>query len=77
MACEYPGDQKQEQARRKLTALLDAGITDFYDLTEAHELLPYEPLLSEMGASRGVKVHYQWFPIRDVNIPNRSYSLFP
>jgi protein-tyrosine phosphatase len=69
LGCEYPGDLKLEAARDKLTALLNAGITDFFDLTEAHELKPYEKLLHQLATERGIKVHYQRFPIRDVDIP--------
>ncbi|RZK27434.1 MAG: hypothetical protein EOO61_23475, partial [Hymenobacter sp.] len=31
LACEYPGDLKLDAARDKLTTLLNAGITDFFD----------------------------------------------
>jgi ADP-ribosyl-[dinitrogen reductase] hydrolase len=74
LGCEYPGDKTAALARAKLTALLDAGITDFFDLTEAHEFIPYEPLLQELADQRGVVVRgvvvrYQRYPIRDVNVP--------
>ena len=69
LACEYPGDRNPSQARSKLVALLEAGITDFYDLTEAGELLPYEPLLQQVAAARGVAVHYLRFPIVDASVP--------
>lgn len=69
LGCEYPGDRTAAQARAKLTALLDAGITDFFDLTEAHELTPYEPLLQELADQKGITVHYHRYPIQDVNVP--------
>ncbi|SFQ49454.1 ADP-ribosylglycohydrolase family protein [Hymenobacter arizonensis] len=69
LGCEYPGDLNQEKARVKLTALLQAGITDFVDLTEAHELAPYEDLLQTVAAEQGVQVRYRRFPIKDVSVP--------
>lgn len=69
LGCEYPGDLNPEAARVKLTALLAAGITDFFDLTEAHELNAYEPLLQQLAAERRAKVFYHRFPIRDVQVP--------
>ena len=38
MAGEYPGDWTERSARRKLRALLDAGVRTFVDLTEQGEL---------------------------------------
>ncbi|RZK33204.1 MAG: hypothetical protein EOO61_15710 [Hymenobacter sp.] len=69
LGCEYPGDLKLEAARDKLSALLNAGITDFFDLTESHELKPYEKLLYQLAAERNIRVHYQRFSIRDIDIP--------
>ena len=69
LGCEYPGDKVVVLARAKLTALLDAGITDFFDLTEAHELISYEPWLQELADQRGVVVRYQRCPIQDVDVP--------
>ncbi len=70
LACEYPGDLNKEKAQAKLTALLLAGVTDFIDLTEMHELNPYEPLLNSLAAERGITVSYQRFPIEDLNVPD-------
>ena len=70
LGCEYPGDLDPEKARFKLTSLLQAGITDFYDLTEVHELAPYEDLLQTLAVEHGVKVFYYRFPIRDVSVPD-------
>ena len=69
LGCEYPGDLDPHKARTKLTALLQAGITDFFDLTEAHELAPYESQLQALAAEQGVQVRYQRFPIKDVSVP--------
>ncbi len=48
LAGEYPGAQAEAEARMKLRAFLDAGVTCFLDLTEEDEgLRPYSPLLRE------------------------------
>jgi protein-tyrosine phosphatase len=72
LACEYPGAPTPAEAIPKLDALLAAGIRDFYDLTEARELVPYEALLRERAAHAGLDpgaVHYQRFPVRDLDLP--------
>ncbi|KAG9032249.1 hypothetical protein FRB95_001645 [Tulasnella sp. JGI-2019a] len=53
LASEYPGDYRKEVAAMKLTALLDVGVRDFYDLTEAWELLPYSQILQGIATERG------------------------
>ena len=66
-AGEYPGDRDDSAARHKLTALLDAGVTTFIDLTTtADGLAPYEPLLQSIAADRPAVRHR--FPIPDVSI---------
>ena len=69
LGCEYPGARTAALAHAKLKALLDAGITDFFDLTEALELTPYEPWLQELANQKGIVVRYQRYPIRDVDVP--------
>ena len=69
IAGEYPGDRDSAPARQKLGALLDAGVTTFVDLTKSHELKPYDTLLAEEAAARGVEVRHVRLPIRDVSVP--------
>ena len=69
IAGEYPGDRGDEAARAKLGALLDAGVTCFMDLTEAHELEPYDAILAEESAVRGVRARHVRLPITDVSVP--------
>lgn len=66
LAGEYPGAKRPEKARRKIRALLDAGVTSFVDLTEAGEITwggdpmaPYEHLLP---------VEYRRWPIPDTGV---------
>jgi protein-tyrosine phosphatase len=72
LACEYPGDRTDAAATRKIDALLAAGIRDFYDLTEAKELRPYEALLHQRSAHFGLEpgaVRYRRFSLRDMDVP--------
>jgi protein-tyrosine phosphatase len=72
IAGEYPGDRDEIQARAKLGALLDAGVTTFIDLTEPHELTPYDMLVAKMAEARGEVVTCRRLPIRDVSVPKSS-----
>lgn len=71
LACEYPGAPTPAEAIPKIDALLAAGIRDFFDLTEAGELVPYEALLRARAAHAGIAaaVHYQRFAVRDLGLP--------
>jgi atypical dual specificity phosphatase len=70
LAGEYPGAYNEKEARRKIEAILKAGILSFIDLTEAVDpLKPYEPILQELAASMGLEVSYRRMPIRDMSIP--------
>ena len=64
LAGEYPGAADAAGARKKIAAFLRAGITTFVDLTEAHELDPYEGLLPADG------VEYRRMSIRDAGVPH-------
>ena len=63
LAGEYPGARDLAQARVKVAAFLNASITTFIDLTEPHELAPYESLLPR------VDIEYHRFSIRDLGVP--------
>jgi ADP-ribosylglycohydrolase len=69
LAGEYPGDKGDGVARGKLAILLDAGIRTFIDLTETHELEPYETMLMGMANERQTDVAYHRISIPDVSIP--------
>ncbi len=57
------------ETRRKLDALLDAGIRSFFDLTEEGELLPYDDMLRELASDRRIAVAYERVPIPDLGVP--------
>jgi hypothetical protein len=70
LAGEYPGAPDKNKARRKIEAILAAGIRSFIDLTETVDpLKPYEPILQELAASMRLEVSYSRMPIHDMSIP--------
>jgi ADP-ribosylglycohydrolase len=72
LAGPYPGSKDRNEARAKLTAFLDAGVTVFVDLTEEGEgppLRPYSKLLAELSNERGGHTSYVRLPVRDVDVP--------
>jgi protein-tyrosine phosphatase len=73
LAGEYPGAQDARATSARLELFLDAGISSFIDLTSAGELVPYEPLLREMAAERGVDVHYKRLSIDDLSVPTPEH----
>ena len=70
LAGEYPGSRDPETTRRRMDAFLEAGVTAFIDLTEPHELVPYESILKEQAKIYGVNASYHRFPIRDYSVPS-------
>jgi protein-tyrosine phosphatase len=68
LAGEYPGGLEDDVARRKIGALLDAGVRTFVDLTESGELVSYEPALAVEAEARGVSVRYHRHAIRDLDV---------
>jgi hypothetical protein len=70
LAGEYPGHFTENLARLKLSAFLEAGITDFIDLTHPHELMPYEPILKELAPLYELDVKYMRISIQDRGVPN-------
>lgn len=70
LAGEYPGSYNPEEMRRRMDAFLDCGIRTFIDLTQPHELLPYETILKEEARIYDYLAVYQCFAIRDHSIPS-------
>ena len=70
LAGEYPGNKDGSVARKRLAILLDAGIRAFIDLTETHELEPYEAVLMNLASERQIDVAYHRLSIRDVSVPS-------
>ena len=75
LAGEYPGSSSEEGARIKISALLEAGVSVFLDLTEPGEhthlgaLKPYAEILAELAELRGTRARYRRMSIRDRSVP--------
>jgi protein-tyrosine phosphatase len=76
LAGEYPGAKYGTSPADKLSALLDAGVRVFIDLTEHTEPLePYEVPLRELARAAGLDVVYERHPIRDVSVPDEPVRI--
>ena len=75
LAGEYPGKKQPDEARASLKRFLDCGVTFFLDLTEPHELAPYEFLLKEEAAKLRKTVEYRRLSIRDVDVPKTKEQM--
>lgn len=70
LAGEYPGARDEAGARPRLAALLEAGLTDFVDLTSLDDpLRPYAALLQAEAAARGLAARYTRLAIPDMDVP--------
>src|SRR5690349_10472902 len=69
VAGEYPGSLFPQEARRKIGALLDAGVRTFVDLTTPDDFLePYDAVLAEEAARREVMATRRAMPIQDMGV---------
>lgn len=69
LAGEYPSAEEELAAIQRLIPFLEAGVTDFVDLTTADELAPYDALLQILAVKRGQTPTHQRFPIADYSVP--------
>lgn len=76
LAGEHPSGPDERSTIERLGVLLDAGIRSFIDLTEPDEhLTPYESVLTDLGAQRGLTVTRSTFPIPDGGaLPAEAYD---
>lgn len=74
LAGEYPSALDDTLAQHKLTALFDAGVTLFVDLTEAgeHSLRAYWPMAQELAAARAHPIAHRRIPIQDFHVPEAA-----
>jgi hypothetical protein len=77
LAGEHPGDADEEIAGRRLSALRDAGIRTFIDLTaeceineDAKPVPPYSSLLRSLADGHRFEITYMRIPISDQGIPS-------
>ena len=69
LAGEYPGRDDEEQTRKRIDAVIEAGLNIFIDLTKPNEMSPYSNILLEQARAYDVKVKYERFPIGDFGLP--------
>lgn len=72
LAGEYPGSYNPAEMRRRMGAFLESGIRTFVDLTQSHELLPYESVLKEEAHIYNYVAAFHRFAIRDHSIPSEQ-----
>ena len=72
MAGEYPGARDAALGRDCLVRTGAAGVRHFIDLTEAHELAPYHPLLPEISLTLDRPVGHERWAIHDVDVPRSA-----
>jgi len=77
LAGEHPGDADHDIARKRLAALLDAGIRTFIDLTDEDEInedakpVPgYRTSLRELADAERIEITYVRIPVQDRGIPS-------
>jgi hypothetical protein len=71
LAGEHPGHWDETLARRRLTGLLDAGITAFIDLSAPGDVVrPYLAQLEKVCGDRGVVIDYISHPLPDGLLPD-------
>ena len=75
LAGEYPGAFGAERIRKRLDALLEAGLDTFVNLTRPDELPDYAPILFERAGyyEKDVRVHR--LAIEDFGLPTRELML--
>ncbi|HXK62376.1 MAG TPA: hypothetical protein PLP42_21015, partial [Acidobacteriota bacterium] len=73
----YPGDKDPETARQKLEALLESGIRRIVNVMQPGEIshggapfVPYEGLLQELAATRGLSIDVRHIPVADASTPS-------
>jgi hypothetical protein len=79
LAGYFPGNINPRRAELKLKALLDCKITCAVNLVSSEErncdgvaVLPYEPLLAQLAAERGMTVRFINFPLPNWQAPTRA-----
>lgn len=75
LAGEYPGGEGDFQTRKRLDALLTAGLDTFIDLTISRELPPYRLALTEAAQALGRVATYRRFAIDDFGLPGREQMI--
>ncbi len=80
MAGGYPGADDEQQAKKKLSGLLEAGIRHVITLMEASEMhgdkrpfSSYENQMNTLAEAMGVVAGFNRMPIEDMSIPSKAH----
>jgi protein tyrosine phosphatase len=76
----YPGAKDPNEAKEKITALLNAGIRHVINLMESDErdrtgqlFVPYEDLLESIASKKGIPLTFDRLSIKDMSVPTERY----
>jgi len=69
LAGEYPGSPVPELARARIHDFIATGVSLFIDLTEGHELAPYQQFVEEAPTPGSLPCEYRNLPIPDFSTP--------
>jgi protein-tyrosine phosphatase len=72
LAGEHPTELNETITGERLSALLQAGIRTFIDLTEERELLHYSQIISAASAESKIETTCLRFPIPDMRVPTAA-----
>jgi protein-tyrosine phosphatase len=72
LAGEHPAEAPAREVAARIDALLDAGIRQFIDLTEAGERATYAPASASVCAIRGSQAGHRRLAIRDLDVPSAA-----
>src|SRR5262245_61158879 len=70
LAGEHPTELDDDETRARLSALLDAGVRTFVDLTETQEMKSYYRLLRSAAKARQTEILFRRIPIPDQEVPS-------
>ncbi len=72
LALLFLGSKGRKGTKRKISNLVQAGVTLFIDLTEPNDLKSYAPLLAQEADKMGRTVEYVRFAIQDRHTPPKE-----
>lgn len=72
LAGEYPGAADKKRARERIADIAAAGVRQFLDLTEPHELAPYTPHLAPVSRTLDRPLAHERWPIGDHDVPHTA-----
>jgi len=72
LAGEYPGASTINETKVRIKQYLACGVNFYIDLTEEHELMPYEDFLRLEAEKMKFPFEYYRLPIRDLSVPDKG-----